>query len=602
MAAAAALVLGIVHALVWIYDRRALANLAFAALAVSVAAIAATELGMLYARTPAEWGEWARWCHLPLFVCIISIVLFLQLYFGTGNKWLASAIIALRSVIVVRNFTVTPNFNYERIDSIDHIRFLGDQVTVIGAAVTGRWQWLATLSLLLFAVFVVDATVRLWRRDGPDVRRKALVVGGGILAFLTTSILLTQLVIWGVARIPVMITLPFLITLGAMAFELSRDTLHARQLASSLGESERRLELAASAAGLGMWVWNIGPDRIWATERTRTLFGFSKDEPIDFTRWIDTVHVEDASHVRQAVSQAIEIGGDYAVEYRICLADGSTRWIATRGSSERDARGRPVLMRGVVRDITEQRRAHDESEGLRRELAHAGRVTMLGQLASALAHELSQPLGAILRNTEAAEMLLRSPAPDLAELREIVVDIHRDDQRAGEVIDRLRALLKRRRMDLQPIAVDGVMHDVRRLVASDATARGMVLEWRMPSALPTVSGDRVHLSQVLMNLIFNAMDASANAAGSRRAVIVEARQRPDRLVEVSVADSGSGIPPETMGRIFESFFTTKASGMGMGLPISRTIVEAHGGSLSAENNDSGGATFRFTLRVAEATP
>jgi C4-dicarboxylate-specific signal transduction histidine kinase len=227
---------------------------------------------------------------------------------------------------------------------------------------------------------------------------------------------------------------------------------------------------------------------------------------------------------------------------------------------------------------------------------------MLGQLASSLAHELSQPLGAILRNAEVAELLLRSPRPDVEELTAIVNDIHRDDRRAGEVIDRLRSLLKRRQLDLQPVAVEGLLHDVAELIRGDAAARQVSVNSVTAPGVPMVRADRVHLSQVLLNLIINAMDAVMELPVPERKVILFARPSGADAVQISVSDSGAGIPAEALLRLFDPFFTTKESGMGMGLSISRAIVDAHGGRLTAENNAGGGATFRIVLPAWQTPP
>jgi len=257
-------------------------------------------------------------------------------------------------------------------------------------------------------------------------------------------------------------------------------------------------------------------------------------------------------------------------------------------------------MRGVIRDISGQRRVQDESQELRRELTHTGRVSLLGQLASSLAHELSQPLGAILRNAEAAEIVLGDAAPDIEELKAIVADIRRDDHRAGEVIDRMRALLKRRQLDLQPVAVEGLLNDVVTLVRSDAASRHVEVVCSAEKGLPPVMGDRVHLSQVLLNLIINGMDAVRERPVADRRVAVAARRGADGAVEIAVSDSGAGIPPDSLPRVFDPFFTTKATGMGIGLSVSKTIVDAHGGKIGAENGGAGGAVFRILLPPLQA--
>jgi signal transduction histidine kinase len=247
------------------------------------------------------------------------------------------------------------------------------------------------------------------------------------------------------------------------------------------------------------------------------------------------------------------------------------------------------------------RQTRQELEELRSELARAGRVTALGQLASALAHELSQPLGAILRNAEAAELHLSRPSPDLAELREIIADIRKDDRRAGDVIEQMRALIKRRTLQMNPLALNELVQDVISLVHSDAVARHVNIDCIVAAGLPLVSGDRVHLSQVLLNLVINGMDAIQGSSGSNRRMVIEARPSDHGKVEVAVTDSGPGVPPEVIGKVFDPFYTTKSGGLGMGLPISRTIIEAHGGRLWVERAPGGrGLTFRFTLFEAAA--
>ena len=247
-----------------------------------------------------------------------------------------------------------------------------------------------------------------------------------------------------------------------------------------------------------------------------------------------------------------------------------------------------------------RRRAEAEARRHLQELAHLNRISTVGELTSSLAHELNQPLGAILRNAEAAEMLLQSDVPDLEELRAIVIDIRKDDERAGNVIDRLRSLLKRRKLALEPVGLGQLMDEVVSLLRSDAAGRRVRLETEIPTELPPVRCDRVHLQQVLLNLVMNGMDAMDHAQDDDRRVLIHARGAGEFLIEVAVSDSGPGIPPQTLSQVFEPFFTTKASGMGMGLTISRSIIEAHGGRIRAENNATRGATFTFTLTTAAA--
>ncbi|HEX5765320.1 MAG TPA: ATP-binding protein [Woeseiaceae bacterium] len=243
-------------------------------------------------------------------------------------------------------------------------------------------------------------------------------------------------------------------------------------------------------------------------------------------------------------------------------------------------------------------RTRQKVEELQRELAHAGRVSALGTLSSSLTHELSQPMSAILINTRLGAQLLKGPNPDLEELRQILDDIRRDNQRAIEVIDHLRSLLKRRSLDFTPVSVERLLEDTSALLKSDAIARNVRLECASDAGTGMVHGDVVHLSQVLINLIINAMDAVADLPDGRRHVSVRACTIDGSWVELAISDSGRGIPPDSLGRIFEPFYTTKAAGMGMGLSISRIIVEAHAGRIWAENGGYG-TTLRVQLPLAE---
>jgi PAS domain S-box-containing protein len=260
-----------------------------------------------------------------------------------------------------------------------------------------------------------------------------------------------------------------------------------------------------------------------------------------------------------------------------------------------DAMGKPTHFLGLKEDITARKQAELETAALRNSLAHVDRVSVLGQLASALAHELSQPLGAILRNAEAAEMMLQASSPDMDELRAINTDILRDDQRAGRVIDRLRSLLKRRELDLQPIDLPEVITETLSLVHANAAVHHVLIDCSIAPDLPRVRGDRVHLQQVLINLLVNAIDALGGRASPGRSIQVSAHPAGIVSVEVRVCDNGPGIPLPVLEQLFDPFFTTKPNGMGIGLAVSKTIVEAHKGRLWAENQPEGGACFAFTL-------
>ena len=255
-----------------------------------------------------------------------------------------------------------------------------------------------------------------------------------------------------------------------------------------------------------------------------------------------------------------------------------------------------LTITGLLAQRRQRRRAEEKILTQRTELAHLTRVSTVGQLTSALTHELNQPLGAILRNTDTAEILLQKAAPDLHELRAILADIRKDDERAGRVIDRMRSLLKRRNLELRPLVLTDVLTETLALAAPDAQRRRVVLTLKTTDELPLVRGDRVHLQQVLLNLILNGMDAMAGIAKAQRQLLIQATVAADGGAEVAVSDAGPGFPADNCDRLFEPFYTTKPDGMGMGLAISKTIMEAHGGKIwAAKNPSTSGATFTFYL-------
>jgi PAS domain S-box-containing protein len=600
MVAAACLTLGLINLGIGLAQPPRAARLLFSLSAFAVACLSGLELALMRADNPAEAEALLRWMDLAVGVILASLTAFIWVFFGSGNKWLALAAPGVYAAGLVLDFVPGSRLTYQKITGVRTLETFGGATYNVVEGVPNPLDAILYLGVLLLLVFVADASVRLWRRGG---RQRAAVVGGGVTFFIVAAGVQSALVDSGMVRMPYLISWAYLGVLVAMGYELLADVFAAAQLARQLQEGERRMELASTAAGLGMWTWDIIRDQIWATSRARSLFGFSESETLSlqsFKSFISVLHPDDRDAVRNAIDTSLAGGRDYEVEYRVQLPDGQVRWIAARGRADRDAAGNPVLMRGAVLDISARRRSELELQQLRGQLAHTSRVTMMGQLASALAHELNQPLGAILRNAEAAELFLQHDPPDQDELRAILADIRKDDQRAGEVIERLRALLKRRSIETRALDVNELLRNVATLTRADAVGRHIRLEIEAPvPGLPPVMGDLVHLQQVLLNLVLNAMDAVDGLPAERRQVVVRAGRLDERTVEVEVSDSGHGIAAERLALIFEPFFTTKATGMGMGLPISRTIIEAHGGRIWAESNVGQGATFRFTLPVAE---
>ena len=282
-------------------------------------------------------------------------------------------------------------------------------------------------------------------------------------------------------------------------------------------------------------------------------------------------------------------------EHEVLRPDGSTGWQQWVDRPILASDGRVIEIQGIGRDVTELRRAELEAQERRQEVTHLTRVAILGELSGALAHELSQPLTAILSNAQAAQRLLAKAPVDLEELRNILADIGSDDKRAGEVINRLRALLRKGEANLQALDINDLATEVLELAHSEFIERNVAVTTRLTSSLPGIRGDHVQLEQVLLNLIMNACEAMADNNGTERVIEISTGGDGNGSLQLSVVDRGPGIPPEMIDRIFEPFTTTKTQGLGLGLSICRSIISAHGGHLWAANNPDRGATFAFTL-------
>ena len=729
MNAAACLTLAGIYALVWCKQRKGWAYLALSCNAVAGAALTAFELALLRAQTSEQYGVILRWAQLPVWLLVVSLVVFVRLYLRGGQPWLAWSVCGARTLALILNFIFIPNLSYRQITRLRQVAWWGRETVSVSVGVTNPWILVAQLSLLLLVIFFVDATITAWRRGD---RQRALVVGGALIFFSAIAIGQVMLVVWGVIQVPFLACFSYLGLIAAMGYQMSNEMLHRAQLArqlqvneATLHESKERVDLATKAAGLIVWSWDIGRDEVWLSEKDRALFGFSQSEKLNAERIRSIVCPEDRQFQRQLVEHSLTTPEEVEGEYRVVLADGSVRWMNRRGRVEFNGDGQPAWERGVLMDITERKQAQEQfrlvveaapsamimvntegritlvnteaeavfgypreqlighpiemlvpkrfsshhiayrhgylgdararpmgagrelfgrrkdgsevpieiglnpihtSEGLfvlasiiditerkqaeleaarhRNEMAHLSRVTMLGELSGSIAHELNLPLTAILSNAQAAQRVLANGKADLAEMREILNDIVSEDKRAGEVIRRLRLLLKKGDVQQHSLRINQVVQDGLKLLRSDLIDQNVTVDCELARNLPAVIGDTVQLQQVLLNLVVNACDAMTDCnTPERRLLIRTGIENESSAMIVSVTDRGPGIPEEKLEQIFEPFFTTKAKGMGLGLSVCRTIIAAHRGTLWATNNTDRGATFHFSLPIdgSEAT-
>jgi two-component system sensor kinase FixL len=302
-----------------------------------------------------------------------------------------------------------------------------------------------------------------------------------------------------------------------------------------------------------------------------------------------------AEDIQQDIYATVSRGQTYSGEARTRRKDGSEFYCQFRVAPLYSASGEIIGYLGSQRDITDRKRAEEDTRRLRGELAHLDRVVTMGELAASLAHEINQPLTAILSNAQAAQRLLNKDNPDLEEVRDILADIISDDNRAGEVIRRLRSLFRKNELDLEYLNINSVVQEVISIMKSEAIIQNISIKVELDREIPPLPGDRVQLQQVIINFLMNASEAMADTDVGSRKVIISTSREDEQKVRISIRDYGTGIDEENLNRIFEPFYTTRPGGMGMGLSVNRAIIEVHGGRLWAGNNLDGGATFHLTL-------
>src|SRR5947208_9963022 len=592
----ACLTLAAFYCAVWCKQRQTWAHLLFSWSAVAAAAISVFEVEMMNAQTVEQYQSLVRCVHVPTWILTVSFVAFIRLYLRAGRRWLAWSIYGLRTLILILNFISPVSINFRTITDINHFSWAGEIVSV-PVGLPNPWGLISQVSLLLLLIFSVDATISVWRRGD---RRRALLVGGSMIfgAILAWHV---PLVIWGVIEVPFFLGFTYTAVVAAMGYELSSDMARGARLAHELELSDKRLSLAADSADLGLWEWDLSKDEIWVSPTRRAQLGLSVSGKITFENIISRWHPDDRDKVRQALRGAIKNGKDYDAEFRRVLSDGSVGWVAVRGRVQVNKQGNPIRLLGVSMDITGRKLAALEAARQRHDLAHLARVSALGELSSSLAHELTQPITAILSNAQAALRFLDADEVDLNEVREILNDIVTEDQRAGEVIHRLRGLLKKGepQTHCDDVDLNEVIGDVLKLMRSDLINQNVTVDTNLAQNLPSVAGDRVQLQQVLLNLMLNACEALSTHNSSERQLLIASKSENGE-VRVSVADRGGGIPEGKREQVFDRFFTTKKEGMGLGLSICRTIINAHKGEIWATNNSDRGATCHFSLPIVRS--
>lgn len=392
----------------------------------------------------------------------------------------------------------------------------------------------------------------------------------------------------------------FLTVMSITMISLAAVLNERREMTEALRKSEDRMSMAAEWTQLGFWSYDFVTGETWISDQLHKMLNFG-DRAITCTFLNEFIHPDDRQRAIEMFEESIAKKQDFEAEYRLVLPGNKVCWVNNRARTIFHPSGQPLYTSGVVFDSTERKMAAIEAQTQREELMHLTRVSILGQLSGALAHELNQPLAAILSNAQAAQRFLKqNGSPEDDEFVEILKDIADADKRAGAVIQRLRALLKKGETKYQSLDLNEVVNDVLRLTHSDLLTQNVNVTTRLEKTLPKINGDLVQLQQVMLNLILNACEAMTLNSASDRALTVRTELNNNNQVRLAIEDTGPGIDPNLLDRIFEPFVTTKQQGLGLGLSISRSILSAHNGSLLARNNINQGATFLMVLPVEKS--
>jgi PAS domain S-box-containing protein len=380
----------------------------------------------------------------------------------------------------------------------------------------------------------------------------------------------------------------------------SADIDDRKRAEEALRQSEAYLAEAQTLNHTGSWAFDVASNRyVHASEECLRIFGLDPQEALPTREVVfRRIHPDDSERVNRSFEKPVREKAENSDEFRIVLPDGTVKHVYVIRHPVLNSAGDVVKLFGTAVDITERKRAEEERHRLRQleaDLAHINRVSMLGELAASIAHEVNQPLSGIVTNGSACLRFLDRDTPDMEEVREAVHDIVRDGKRAGEVIARIRALTRKTAPPREKLNLNETFREVVSLVGDEAKRKGVMIRTRFADGLSPVSGDRVQLQQVVLNLIMNGIEAMSGVGERARELVITTRNIDADQLQVTVEDSGIGLDPNTMPRIFEPFYTTKPAGMGMGLSISRSILQNHGGRLWATANDGPGTSFHFTL-------
>jgi PAS domain S-box-containing protein len=376
--------------------------------------------------------------------------------------------------------------------------------------------------------------------------------------------------------------------------ETNNDITERKQAEDALRRSDAYLAEAQRLSLTGSFGWKVSNGELFWSEESFRIFGYDRTTKPSLELVIQRTHPTDIARVRQLIDRASRDGKDWELEHRLLMPDGSVKSVRVVARAVRDEADRLEFV-GAIMDVSAAKQAEQELRQAQAELAHITRVTTLGELTASIAHEVNQPIAAVVTNAAAGLGWLEAEPPNIDRVRVTLGYIAKDAKRAGDVMHRIRALARKAPLRMAQFDVNETVLDIIALTRSELVRHGVSLHTQLATGLPLIEGDRIQLQQVILNLVLNAVEAMSGVDNGVREVRISTKREASDAVLVTVRDFGPGLDPQRVDRLFEAFYTTKPDGLGMGLAICRSIIQAHGGRLWATANEPRGAVFQFTL-------
>ena len=588
MCSAASCVFSLLYAFLWSKDRRNPAPILGMLMSATAAVLAILELRLILTDAPGRYVDLLRSTEFTTSLLIVFMSWFAYHHFGTARRWLTVTISIVLGVYMAMQLALPSEIYGEEISLRPILTYWGETF-YRPTGVASIWQYLGDVANLLFAIYVLDAALGLWRAGK---KRRASVIGGAMILFTLSAAILEPLADAGVFRFPYLISFAFLAVIAAMTYELAGEVVKASQYSRELATGELRWHSLLNNLSLLIVELDLAGDIRYVNNYGLSRLGYSNDTLIGKS-WLDTaVPPQNREEYRQLNDTRLEIRRFFG---RILAHANTERLMRWSFVTLRNDQGQAAGLLGIGEDVTESSATEQRLIKMKDELTFDSRVSMMGELSASIAHEINQPLTAIVSDAEAAQRFLQKDPPDLEEVTEIVRDIAEHGVRCDDIIQNVRKLMRKEPIQRKATSIVSLVGDVMKMVQHEATTRNIRVTLDHDHYSPMVIVDHVQLQQVILNLLMNAFQAITASDGTLREVRISVEQDTEGKVSVAVSDSGPGIPPDVQYKIFDPFYTTKKQGMGMGLALCRTIIESHGGSIEARNMTAGGASFQFTI-------